>query len=125
MSTVVDDPAALITQLASLHDVRIECVCYESDRNRLLIGVADLNWGLDGEPGYVERPCRLVFSELNAFAIMAGQDRFHTSLLSVGSVIGHASAISKNGTSRMDFVMRTSESWFVEFGRLEIEEPAR
>ena len=124
-TTVVDDPADLLVSLGSLHDVRIERVCYESDANRLRIKVWDLNWNAEREPGYVARPCDLVFSEIRAFSIVAGQDRFHTTLVSEGVIITEAYAISKEALWRMDAVMHTSERWYVEFGRLEIEDMPR
>lgn len=112
----------LLRGLGDLHDVSIALVSYDASSNCLIIECEDLNWGIDGEPGYRPRPCRLVFSSVSAFSIVAGQDRFHTSIIGEGAVISSASAITKDDVTRLDIVFSTSERWCVEFTTVEIED---
>ena len=119
---VIENPAAFLRELGELHDVRIETVTYTVEQNTLDIGVADLNWNFERLSGYVPRPASLVFTGISAFAIIAGQDKFHTCLVNEGASIAHAYAITKGNVSRMDFVMSTSEQWYVEFETLTVHD---
>ena len=119
---VVDNPAAFLRELGELHDVRILRVTYDAEQNVLDIEVLDLNWNFERMPGYVARPANLFFSGVAAFAITAGQDKFHTTLVNEGASIAHAYAITKDGMSRMDIVMSTSEQWHVEFKTLTVHD---
>lgn len=119
---VIENPAAFLQELGALHDVRLASITYAVEQNRLDIAVDDLNWNFERLSGYVPRPVSLIFTGISAFAFAAGQDKFHTSLVNEGAVIAHAYAITKNDISRMDFVMSTSEQWYVEFETLTVRD---
>lgn len=122
MSAPVDDPRMFLEELGELHDVRIQRVAYDVGQNLIDIDVHDLNWNFEGYPGYLRRPANLIFTGVAAFGIVAGQDKYHTSLVNEGALIAHAYAISKAGMSRMDIVMSTSEHWYIEFQTLTVRD---
>lgn len=119
---VIENAAAFLREPGDLHDVRFVNVTYGAQGNRLEIEVDDLNWNFERLSGHVTRPVSLIFTGISAFAIVAGQDKFHTSLVNEGVVVAHAYAITKNSTSRMDFVMSTSEQWYVEYENLTVRD---
>ena len=118
---VVPEPARFFREL-SLHDVTITQVSYDLDIRHLEIRTDDLNWNIEGTEGYRPRPCVLHFAGVTAFELSMGRDRFHTSINSEPAILNDASAITRNGVTRMDFVFSTSEHWSVEFVTLEIED---
>lgn len=122
IGTAIENPAAFVHEHGDLHDVRILRVTYDVEQNTLDVEVWDLNWDAERQPGYVARPANLIFAGVAAFAIVAGQDKFHTTLVNEGASIAHAYAITKAGRSRMDIVMSTSEQWHIEFETLTVRD---
>lgn len=120
IGTMIADPAAFLKGLGELHDVSIMRVSYDIGQNTVDIAVQDLNWNFERQPGYSPRPASLVFTGVTAFAIVAGEDKFHTSLVSEGASIAHAYSITKAGLSRVDIAMSTSERWHIEFETLTV-----
>jgi len=118
---VIADPQTFLQELGSLHDVRVLSVLYAVERKVMEIAFHDLNWNSERQADYTSRPAKLIFSDVSAFAIAAGQDRFHTSIAAAEpAAISESYAIVKNGITRIDIVLSTSERWYVEFGTMSV-----
>ncbi|WP_240231705.1 hypothetical protein [Devosia lacusdianchii] len=116
MVTAIQDPAKFLQNLADLHDADVIAVSYDVESHRLEIELGDISWNLTGKDGLAEQSCTLIFSGVSAFAVCAGQDKFHTSIAATEpAVISRAYTITKNGVTRFDIWMTTSELWYVEF----------
>jgi hypothetical protein len=57
---IIDDPLTYLNSF-SLHDVRVHKIslCFESQTVEFV--VEDLNWNYEGSPGYIEKPCSIIF----------------------------------------------------------------
>lgn len=117
--TAISDPQKILDKLRHLHDACIVGATYDVNGRRIEFELENISWNLYGVDGLPSEPCTLIFSDVSAFSIAAGQDKFHSSIVAdEPAIISEAYAITKGGITRFDIVMTTSEHWYVEYATM-------
>lgn len=119
--TTVSDPQKFLDRLRHLHDASVLGAIYDVIDRRVEVELSNISWNLRGVDGLPPEPCTLIFSDVSAFSIAAGQDKFHTSIVAdEPAMISETYAITKGAVTRFDILMTTSERWYVECGTMAV-----